>query len=243
MCSGGFDPLHAGHVEYLRRAADLGDVVVALNSDAWLMRKKGYVFMPWEQRAAVLRALRHVEEVVAVNDADGTVCEAVARLRPDVFANGGDRTGADNTPEAELCRRMGIRLAWGLGAKIASSSDLVRQAAPERAVPAPWGTYTVLEYGPGYRVKRLDLDAGKRTSLQRHFERAEDMMLVSGAASLELDGVCTMMVLGQARRVNVFCKHRLGAGDEGATIIEIQTGAPREDDIERLADDYGRALP
>lgn len=123
--SGGFDPLHIGHVRMIKEAAMYGNVIVILNSDAWLMRKKGYVFMPWEQRTEIIAAIVGVKSVVAVDDSDGTVLEALKRIKPDYFANGGDRT-FENTPEITYCLDNDIRLLWGVGGeKVANSSELV----------------------------------------------------------------------------------------------------------------------
>lgn len=123
--SGGFDPLHVGHVRMINHAAAYGQVVVILNSDEWLMRKKGYVFMPYEERAEILLSLRSVAAVRKVDDTDSTVCEALGRIIPDYFGNGGDRTDK-NTPEKELCEKLGIEMVWCLGGgKIQSSSELV----------------------------------------------------------------------------------------------------------------------
>ena len=88
--SGGFDPVHIGHVRMIQDAARYGDVMVIINSDAWLERKKGYVFMPWEERAEIMGNIKGVVLVTQVDDSDGTVCEALRRHRPDAFANGGD---------------------------------------------------------------------------------------------------------------------------------------------------------
>lgn len=131
LVSGGFDPLHDGHLNYLEGAAELGRVFVALNSDDWLTRKKGRPFMPWTMRARILRALRCVTEVIPVDDRDGTVCHAIGALHPHIFANGGDRTeAAHDSRESELCRLLGIREAFNVGGgKIRSSSELVRAAA------------------------------------------------------------------------------------------------------------------
>ena len=124
--SGGFDPVHVGHVRMILEAAEVGDVIVIANSDEWLMRKKGYVFMPWEERAEILGSIRGVLKVITVDDSDGTVCEALRREKPTFFANGGDRK-TDNTPEMDVCSELGIGLLWEVGGgKIQSSSELVK---------------------------------------------------------------------------------------------------------------------
>lgn len=123
--SGGMDPVHKGHVRMIQEAAQFGDVVIILNSDDWLMRKKGFVFMSWEERAEILSAIKGVTKVVRVDDSDGSVCEALRREKPTYFANGGDRTDK-NTPEMEVCIDLGISMLWGVGGgKIQSSSELV----------------------------------------------------------------------------------------------------------------------
>lgn len=129
MVSGGFDPVHAGHIRMIRDAANFGDVIVVANSDDWLFRKKGFVFMTFEQRAEILNAIKGVILVDSVNDSDGTVCEAIRRLKPDFFANGGDR-GRTNTPEVDVCKELNIELLWGVGGdkKLASSSELVQNS-------------------------------------------------------------------------------------------------------------------
>jgi cytidyltransferase-like protein len=124
--SGGFDPVHIGHVRMIRDAARYGDILVIINSDEWLMRKKGYVFMPWEERAEIMGSIKGVRLVSQVNDSDNTVCEALSRHKPDAFANGGDRK-EKNTPEMDLCDHIGIQLMWAIGGseKPQSSSWLV----------------------------------------------------------------------------------------------------------------------
>ena len=116
MVSGGFDPPHIGHIRMFQDAAKWGDVVVAINSDDWLMRKKGYVFMPWTERAEIIRELTSVEQVVSFNDNDDTANQAIKVHRPDAFANGGDRK-KKNTPEMDLCDKLGIQMLWGIGGK------------------------------------------------------------------------------------------------------------------------------
>ena len=125
MVSGGFDPLHSGHVRMILHASKYGSVVIVANSDNWLNRKKGYVFMSWEERAEILSSIKGVKSVERVDDSDGSVCEAIERIKPDYFANGGDRK-IGNTPEVKLCNDLGITLVWNVGGeKTQSSSELV----------------------------------------------------------------------------------------------------------------------
>ena len=124
--SGGFDPTHVGHLRMMQEASKLGRVIIILNSDVWLMRKKGYIFMSYGERKEILEGFSCVSEVVSVDDSDNTVCEAIERLRPNYFGNGGDRKN-DNVPEVDLCKKIEVELIWNLGGlKIQSSSDLVQ---------------------------------------------------------------------------------------------------------------------
>ncbi len=116
MVSGGFDPPHIGHVRMFKEAAKWGNVIVALNSDDWLMRKKGYVFMPSEERAEIIREFTSVYGVTPFDDSDNTACSAIKTFRPHAFANGGDRK-KDNIPEMDLCDELGIQMLWGIGGK------------------------------------------------------------------------------------------------------------------------------
>ena len=123
--SGGFDPVHIGHVRMIRDAARYGDVMVIINSDEWLERKKGYVFMPWKERAEIMGNIKGVTVVTSVDDSDGTVCEALARCKPDAFANGGDQNN-ETIPESPVCVDLGVALVDGLGDKIQSSRWLLQ---------------------------------------------------------------------------------------------------------------------
>lgn len=132
MVSGGFDPLHIGHLRMIKEAAQHGKVIVVVNSDAWLLRKKGFIFMPFEERKEIIEGYTEVDRVEAVDDSDGTVCEALWRLKPTYFANGGDRT-SNNTPEMRVCEQLGIEMLWGVGGgKIQSSSEMVANATAKR---------------------------------------------------------------------------------------------------------------
>jgi D-beta-D-heptose 7-phosphate kinase/D-beta-D-heptose 1-phosphate adenosyltransferase len=126
--SGGFDPIHIGHVRYIQEAAKLGDyLIVILNSDEFLVKKKGKAFMPFEERKEILFAIDGVDEVFMAIDKDMTVCETLELLKPDIFAKGGDRT-LENIPEKETCERLGIDMVFGVGGdKIQSSSWIIEK--------------------------------------------------------------------------------------------------------------------
>jgi rfaE bifunctional protein nucleotidyltransferase chain/domain len=124
-CSGYFNPLHKGHVEYLEKAKSLGDkLVVIVNSDHQRALKGSKEFMSQEERMIIIKALRCVDEVVLSVDTDGTVCESLRLVKPHIFAKGGDRF-ANEIPEAKVCDELGITMVDGLGNKIQSSSWLL----------------------------------------------------------------------------------------------------------------------
>jgi D-beta-D-heptose 7-phosphate kinase/D-beta-D-heptose 1-phosphate adenosyltransferase len=126
--SGGFDPIHVGHVRMLRDAAQLGKVSVILNTDDFLLRKKGYVFMPLEERKEILESISYVDRVIVSVDTDDSVCKTLEMILPDIFANGGDRTNRNEIREAELCDRLNIEMVFGVGGnKVQSSSWLVKE--------------------------------------------------------------------------------------------------------------------
>ena len=119
------DPIHIGHIRMIREASEYGDVIVILNSDDWLIRKKGFCFMTWDERSEILMSIKGVSSVESVDDHDGTVCDALNRIKPDYIANGGDRT-SENTPERLVCDNLGIKMLWNIGGgKIQSSSTLL----------------------------------------------------------------------------------------------------------------------
>lgn len=124
--SGYFDPLHVGHIELFKLARELGDkLVVIVNNNEQTEMKKGKYFMPAEERKKVLEELRCVDEVFVSVDKDRSVCESLRAVNPDIFANGGDRFNYE-VPEAKVCEELGIEIVDGLGNKIQSSSDLIK---------------------------------------------------------------------------------------------------------------------
>jgi len=131
VVSGGFDPVHSGHIKYFKGAKQLagkrGRVVCILNSDKFLKNKKNYIFMEYDERKEVLQALRYIDKVVKCIDKDQTVCKTLKSIRPDIFAKGGDRT-LGNIPERGICEELGIEMVFGVGGgKTQSSSELVKK--------------------------------------------------------------------------------------------------------------------
>lgn len=136
--SGGFDPIHVGHVRLFRRAKKLGDeLVVILNNDNWLKKKKGFIFMPQRERREVIKAINGVDKVVLTkhpkNPSDMSVCGELLEIKPHIFANGGDRNKS-NIPEVDVCRSINCAMVFniGKGGKVQSSSWLLKKFLEER---------------------------------------------------------------------------------------------------------------
>jgi cytidyltransferase-like protein len=245
LCTGGFDPLHSGHIEYLKAAKKLGNIlVVGVNSDAWLTRKKGRAFMPGNERIAVLENLKFIDACILFNDNDDTAIEAirnVQNLYPNsqiIFANGGDRT-KDNIPEM-ICQD--VEFVFGVGGenKMNSSSWILEEwKAPK--TKRPWGYYRVLHEVPGMKVKELTVEPGKCLSMQRHNLRSEYWIVSEGSAVVNSQmnsGYAIPAVTlnkHQEYRVPVTEWHQLtNPFDVPVKVVEIQYGeACTEEDIER----------
>ena len=189
LITGGFDPIHSGHVNYITEAAKLGDMlIVGLNSDAWLQRKKGKAFMPWQERAAILSNMKRVTRVEAFNDGDGTARDLLISMKRQfpyaeiIFANGGDRT-ENNIPEMEV---QGVTFTFGVGGTDkANSSSWILKDWKEPKTERPWGEYRVLYEQTGTKVKELTIEPDQSLSLQRHEYRAEYWHVVSGKCVVE----------------------------------------------------------
>ena len=134
MTSGGFDPLHVGHLRCILETVDMaeqdgGYVAVIVNGDGFLKRKKGKAFMTASERAEIIAGIRGVDAAIIWDDGGQTVIGAIEQLKPDFFTKGGDRDNSSNVPEFEVCKRLGTKVVFNVGGgKIQSSSDLVRNA-------------------------------------------------------------------------------------------------------------------
>jgi cytidyltransferase-like protein len=248
LITGGFDPIHSGHVAYLNEARKLGDIlVVGANSDAWLRRKKGREFMPWEERASVLSAISGVDRVINFNDDDGSAKDAIRKVRElypkdqIVFANGGDRTDT-NIPEMDI-QDDDLKFVFGVGGfHKANSSSWILQEWKAPKTERQWGYYRVLhENGSQVKLKELTVEPGKQLSMQRHSDRAEHWFVAEGVAT-----VYTINKKTDAELLGVYNKfdhvhikrtewHQLAnEGTEPLKMIEIQYGERCvEEDIER----------
>ena len=191
VITGGFDPLHSGHLSYIKAAADLGQVlVVGVNSDDWLTRKKSRAFMPFIERLAIIKEIKYVNHAIGFDDADGSGKDAINWARkqfPDskiIFANGGDRTEI-NIPEMDI-EDDNIQFIFGVGGtnkKNSSSWILEEWKAPKTL--RSWGYYRILhEYGSAVKLKELTVEPGKYLSMQRHEHRAEFWFVAEGVASV-----------------------------------------------------------
>ena len=257
--SGGFDPLHIGHVRMFEAARKLGDkLVVILNNDNWLKNKKGFAFMSEKERKELIESFPFVDKVVltdhTIDDVDRSVVRTLKKVMPAVFANGGDRNPQDAkkkdsplNPDQNFCKEHGIKVVYnvGRGGKIQSSSWMIKDAA--RAVSRsvrPWGEFYGWDSGKNWYVKTIYIKPGKRLSLQYHHKRSERWVLVEGSAVAVTvqDGkqIETKLAVGETFIVPQGTPHRL-MSKTGGTLVEVAIGSDfNENDIVRLEDDFGR---
>lgn len=245
LVTGGFDPLHSGHIEYFKSARQLGDkLVVGLNSDEWLTRKKGRSFMPITERVTIVESLQMVDHCILYDDGDGSSIEAIKNIRtlyPDshiIFANGGDRT-KDNIPEMSF-KDDNLSFVFGVGGenKKNSSSWILEEWKNPKTV-RPWGWYRVLDDKPGYKIKELVIEPGKRLSMQRHFKRNEHWYILKGKCDIvtEYNG-SIMKVYKEPHDTYIIGAKAWHQGqnnyNEPCHILEVQYGTECiESDIER----------
>ena len=249
IVTGGFDPIHSGHLAYFQAARELGDrLVVGLNSDAWLARKKGKPFMPMAERFALASGLRVVDEVITFDDTDGSSCDAIVRTRlkyPDaeiIFANGGDRT-RENIPEMRVLDPQ-VSFAFGVGGEDKkNSSSWILEDWKKPKTERTWGYYRVLhEVGSHVKLKELTVNPKTCLSMQRHEHRAEFWFVAEGEATVyTVDPHSTDydLLASPARHQHTWIQlnewHQLcNETDHPLRLIEIQYGDNCvEEDIER----------
>jgi len=253
LVTGGFDPIHSGHIEYFKYAKSLGDELwVGLNSDDWLTRKKGRPFMSFNERKTIVENLFMVDAVMDFDDVDGSAAGAIFKIKQIndfdtkiIFANGGDRTN-QNIPELVMYGddpQVEFRFGVG-GTDKKNSSSWILEDWKQPKTKRDWGYYRVLhEVGKEVKVKELTVDPGKRLSMQRHQERAEHWFVAEGTATvytvnptttdIELEGVYPKHKSLHIPRTQW---HMLSnETNEPLKVVEIQYGTNCiEEDIERL---------
>ena len=247
IVSGGFDPIHSGHIAYFKSARSLGDkLVVALNSDQWLINKKGKFFMPFNERKAIIENFADVDIVINFEDDNlGSATNALIKVKemfPEddiAFANGGDRNKG-NIPEMSV---EGVEFIFSVGGddKKNSSSWILKkwQYYHEDRI---WGSFYNLFEGEGVKVKELIVDPGKGMSFQKHFKRHEIWLVSQGSCVVNYSKDSPEN--REHVTLNKFDKYIVPLGEwhqitnpfeETCRIIEVQYGEEVvEDDIERI---------
>lgn len=246
LVTGGFDPLHSGHIEYFKAARSLGDkLVVGINTDSWLTRKKGRPFMPISERTSIIQNLSMVDHCVLFDDDDNTSIEAIKNVKmmyPDahiIFANGGDRT-KDNIPEMVF---EDVEFVFGVGGNNkANSSSWILDEWKTQKTERDWGYWRVLDHKPekGYKVKELVIYPGKSLSMQKHFKRSEQWIILEGVVKMETEyenrqDVVHLDPSNRPYDIGIEVWHQASnPNGENAHILEVQRGTECvEEDIER----------
>ena len=189
VVSGGFDPIHSGHIAYFNSAKSYGDkLIVALNSDVWLEKKKGKFFMPFDERKTIVQSIKFVDEVIGFKDDDKGSCinalEEIKKSYPDddiYFANGGDRD-KKNIPEMSV---SGINFLFSVGGDDKkNSSSWILNKWQNYFEERQWGSFFNLFETKNIKVKELIVDPGKSMSFQRHFKRNEIWLVSEGSCTV-----------------------------------------------------------
>ena len=249
LVTGGFDPLHSGHIEYFKEAKTLGTkLIVGVNSDEWLTRKKGRPFMPFKERCAIIKELSVVDKVIGFDDSDDSACQAIFHTMSTntgkiIFANGGDRTNTTTPEYTTYGDHPQVEFAFGVGGKNkANSSSWILDEWKTQRTERDWGYWRVLDHKPeqGYKVKELVIYPGKSLSDQKHFKRAEQWIVLEGSVDMisEWKSNVNRVLLTPDRspyEIGIEVWHKpSNPGKENAHILEIQWGSECiEEDIER----------
>ena len=249
LVTGGFDPLHSGPIEYFKEAKTLGTkLIVGVNSDEWLTRKKGRPFMPFKERCAIIKELSVVDKVIGFDDSDDSACQAIFHTMSTntgkiIFANGGDRTNTTTPEYTTYGDHPQVEFAFGVGGKNkANSSSWILDEWKTQRTERDWGYWRVLDHKPeqGYKVKELVIYPGKALSDQKHFKRSEQWMVLEGVVDMKTEwngNVSSLKLIphGMPYEIGKEVWHLASnSGTENAHILEIQWGSECiEEDIER----------
>ncbi len=256
LVTGGFDPLHKGHIKYFEAAKKDSDLlVVGLNSDEWLLKKKGYYFLPWKERSLIISSLSVVDDIISFDDEDNTAIDAIniclTRYKKVVFMNGGDRTN-ENIPELNKFDSKDVEFRFGIGGnkKINSSSSLLdkfyenMKSNKRNLTVAPWGTHEIIyESKKNYKIKKIIVSVNESLSLQFHKHRSEHWIIVQGKCQVQVDDTMQSLEEGDYVYIPKLSVHRIKNISKKIKLIFIEVNIGNyieEDDIVRLDDKYGR---
>ena len=242
LVTGGFDPIHSGHIAYLKEAKTLGD--------KWLTKKKGSAFLPIEERIEIVSNLSMVDKAIQfdddeLNSASGAIQKVIDQYPNNtiIFANGGDRT-SDNIPEIEKFKiNKNVVFKFGVGGdfkKNSSSWILKNWQGPLEY--RPWGWFRIIDDSEDHKIKEIHVNSNSRLSYQSHSKRSEVWTVIKGDATVLIDGNEHQLKVNDSIFIPVGSKHRLENNtDLPLNIVEVQTGSYfGEDDIIRYEDDYNR---
>ena len=260
LVTGGFDPLHSGHVRYFNAAKkECKYLVVGINSDSWLERKKGFKFMDWKERSKIIKNLVMVNEVIKFDDDDDTAIDAISiclkKFKSVTFMNGGDRN-KKNIPEIGAFTNEKLKFKFNVGGKekLNSSSNILRnfyinysktKKSHHHKIMAPWGNHQVI-FDPqnNYKIKRIIVKPLEMLSLQYHNHRSEHWIIVSGKCEAEIDSKKIKLTVGDHLYIPKLSVHRIRNTSKNNDLIFIEVNIGEyieEDDIIRVSDIYGRA--
>lgn len=257
LITGGFDPLHVGHMDYIEESAKrCNHLYIGLNSDKWLTRKKGANFMKFEDRKRILSGIKNVKDVFSFNDDDDTACEAInillqlaQSLHPDDFIirfmNGGDRVSVNTPEQSRFTSNKKVQFLYCVGGgKRDSSSELIKKAVEHKLssnrVDRNWGYYEVLSENKSgiydVKVKKLVVNSGAALSMQYHLHRGEIWFVAEGKCKIEREaGNIKDLNQGEMTKIIAQDWHRLiNPTDQPVVVYEIQYGRKcEEEDIVR----------
>ena len=247
LITGGFDPIHIGHIQLIKEAQKIGRVIVGLNSDQWLKNKKGMSFLPFEERKAIIEMMQGVVLATGFNDSDGTAIDAIRVVQnlfpndPIVFCNGGDRTDS-NIPEHDYCIKNQIEMQFGIGGGKANSSSWLLSNWGRNEEARKWGKFkTLYTDGSTVKVKELTLLPRESTSYQVHQNRSEFWVVVSGVATVCTELSKVTVTQGESIQIDANQYHQLlNLTDSPIKVLEVQYGSScSEDDIQRMEKQHG----
>lgn len=250
LVSGGFDPVHVGHLRMFQDAKKLATkVVVLLNNDQWLIKKKGKPFMNQNQRKEILKEFNSITKVIIQKSSEKSSSKAIKEFvkknpkKKICYCNGGDRSNVKNIYEAAICKELNISLEFEVGGKekIESSSKLTKNYLGN-VEKRPWGNYHIIAKNNGYQIKEIMVLQNSKLSLQKHKERSEFWQIVKGRSKIIVNNKEYFLKEKEHIFIPKNTIHRIeNIGKEELIFIEIQLGENlEEDDIIRLEDDYGR---